>query len=164
MIIISDLINLYFTTYIIYLFITIYSLYNYIDINRKNINIVENIQVKPAKKLEVGIVEDLLKDPNKVVIVQTAPSVRVALGEMFGAKPGTSVTGKMVAALRQLGFKYVFDTDFGADITVWEEAMEFLKRLKGEGGPLPQFNRCCIGWLATAERTYIDLFSHISTV
>lgn len=125
---------------------------------------MENTQTKPNKKIEVSMVEELLKDPSKVVVVQTAPSVRVALGEMFGLKPGTKVTGKMVASLRKLGFKHVFDTDFGADITVWEEAMEFLKRLKGEGGPLPQFNSCCIGWLATAQRNYADLMSHVSTV
>ncbi len=123
---------------------------------------MENIQNKPTKKIEVGLVEEYLNDPEKVVIVQTAPSVRVALGEMFGMVPGTAVTGKMVKALREIGFKYVFDTDFGADITIWEESMEFLKRLKGEG-PLPQFSSCCIGWLATVERTYKDLFPHVST-
>ncbi len=117
------------------------------------------------KKIEVSQVEELLKDESKVVIVQTAPSVRVSLGEMFGGSVGEVVTGKMVSALRLLGFRYVFDTDFGADITIWEEAMEFLRRVQ-RGGPYPQFNSCCIGWLSFADRTFHDFFSKglISTV
>lgn len=118
---------------------------------------MENVQSKPMKKLEVSQVEELLKNPDKVVIVQTAPSVRVSLGEMFGGKIGEKVTGKMVSALRRIGFRYVFDTDFGADITIWEEAQEFLERVK-KGGPYPQFNSCCIGWLSFADRTFHDFF------
>ena len=72
-----------------------------------------------------------LSDPSKTVIVQTAPAVRAALGEEFGMEPGTLVTGKLVAALRRLGFDYVFDTDFGADLTIMEEGTEFLNRIKG---------------------------------
>lgn len=127
---------------------------------------MENVANRPApKKPEISSVEELLKDPTKVVVVQTAPSVRVSLGELFGGPVGEKVTGKMVAALRQIGFKYVFDTDFGADITIWEEAMEFLRRVK-KGGPYPQFNSCCIGWLTTAQRTFPEFFKAglISTV
>lgn len=126
---------------------------------------MENQAARPMKKIEVSQVEDLLKDDGKVVVVQTAPSVRVSLGEMFGGEIGETVTGKMVSALRLLGFRYVFDTDFGADITIWEEAKEFLDRVK-RGGPYPQFNSCCIGWLSFADRTYHDFFSKglISTV
>lgn len=126
---------------------------------------MENTQAKPMKKMEVSQVEELLKDPEKVVVVQTAPSVRVALGEMFGGKIGEKVTGKMVAALRKIGFRYVFDTDLGADITIWEEAKEFYDRVKNNG-PYPQFNSCCIGWLSFADRMFRDFFKQglISTV
>lgn len=126
---------------------------------------MENTQPKTAKKPEIAEVEALLENPEKVVVVQTAPSVRVALGEMFGGKIGEKVTGKMVSALRKIGFRYVFDTDLGADITIWEEAKEFLERVKKDG-PYPQFNSCCIGWLSTAQRTFPDYFEKglISTV
>ncbi len=115
-----------------------------------------------VKKPEISKVEELLKDPSKVVVVQTAPAVRVSLGELFNKTPGTKVTGKMVTALKKLGFKAVFDTDFGADVTIWEEANEFLNKVKNNG-PFPMFNSCCIGWLQMANRAYQDLMPLVST-
>lgn len=99
---------------------------------------------------------DLLKDPSKIVVVQTAPAVRVSLGESFGLPIGSKVTGKMVASLRKIGFKYVFDTDFGADITIWEEANEFYNKLVNNE-KLPMFTSCCIGWLNMASKVYKDV-------
>ena len=103
-----------------------------------------------------------LADPSKTVVVQTAPAVRVALGEEFGMKPGTIVTGKMVAALRALGFDYVFDTDFAADLTIMEEGTELLDRLtrylKGDTSVrLPILTSCCPGWVNFFEYYYPDL-------
>lgn len=103
-----------------------------------------------------------LNDPTKHVVVQTAPAVRVALGEIFGLPPGTRVTGKMVAALRRLGFMEVFDTDFGADLTIMEEATELLERLKN-GGKLPMITSCSPGWVKFAEYFYPDLLANLST-
>lgn len=97
-----------------------------------------------------------LANPEKMVIVQTAPSVRVALGEEFGMEPGTSVTGKMVTALRRIGFDRVFDTDFAADLTVMEEASEFVHRLQ-EGGRLPILTSCCPAWVKFMEHNFPDL-------
>ena len=97
-----------------------------------------------------------LSDPEKIVVVQTAPSVRVALGEEFGMEAGTSVTGKMVTALRRIGFDRVFDTDFAADLTVMEEASEFVHRLK-EGGTLPILTSCCPAWVKFMEHNFPDL-------
>lgn len=109
-----------------------------------------------------------LADPTKTVIVQTAPAVRAALGEEFGLEPGTSVTGKMVAALRQLGFDYVFDTDFAADLTIMEEGTELLTRLgKFLGGDknvkLPILTSCCPGWVNFFEHNYTDMLDVPST-
>jgi NADP-reducing hydrogenase subunit HndD len=103
-----------------------------------------------------------LADPSKTVIVQTAPAVRAALGEEFGMEPGTLVTGKMVAALRVLGFDYVFDTDFAADLTIMEEGTELLDRLsrhlKGDQtARLPILTSCCPGWVNFFEYYYPDL-------
>ena len=98
----------------------------------------------------------------KYVVVQTAPAVRAALGEEFGMKIGTPVTGKMVAALRRLGFKKVFDTNFGADLTIMEEATELLNRIKN-GGTLPMITSCSPGWVNYAEYYYPDQLSHLST-
>ena len=92
---------------------------------------------------DVDKVKAALKDPEKIVIFQTAPAVRVGLGEAFGMDPGSFVEGKMVAALRTLGADYVFDTDFGADLTIMEEATELLHRLQSEEIPIPQFTSCC---------------------
>lgn len=103
-----------------------------------------------------------LNDPAKHVVVQTAPAVRVALGEMFGLPPGTRVTGKMVAALRRLGFAEVFDTDFAADLTIMEEATELLERLKN-GGKLPMITSCSPGWVKFAEYFYPELLENLST-
>ncbi|MEI2422277.1 [Fe-Fe] hydrogenase large subunit C-terminal domain-containing protein, partial [Arthrospira platensis SPKY2] len=93
-----------------------------------------------------------LSNPDKTVVVQTAPAVRAALGEEFGMEPGTLVTGKMVAALRQLGFHFVFDTDFAADLTIMEEGTELLDRitrhLNGDKDvKLPILTSCCPGWV-----------------
>jgi NADH-quinone oxidoreductase subunit G len=97
-----------------------------------------------------------LKNKDKYVVVQTAPAVRVALGEEFGLEPGTPVTGKMVSALRSLGFDKVFDTDFAADLTIMEEASEFIHRLQ-HGGRLPILTSCCPGWVKFFEHQFPDL-------
>lgn len=105
---------------------------------------------------------DAINDPSKVVIVQTAPAVRAALGEEFGLPIGTNVEGKMVAALRRLGFDKVFDTDFGADLTIMEEATEFLDRVKN-GGVLPMITSCSPGWIKFCEHYFPDLLPNVST-
>lgn len=99
---------------------------------------------------------DALADPSKTVIVQTAPAVRVALGEAFGMEAGTDVTGKMVTALRALGFDYVYDTNFAADVTIVEEANEFVHRFK-EGGTMPILTSCCPSWVKFIEHNFGDM-------
>lgn len=104
----------------------------------------------------------LLADPRKTVIVQTAPAVRAALGEEFGLEPGTLVTGKMVAAIRQLGFKYVFDTDYAADLTIMEEGTELLDRLTrflngDKSVKLPILTSCCPAWVNFFEHHFPDM-------
>lgn len=103
-----------------------------------------------------------INDEDKVVIVQTAPSVRVALGEELGIPAGSIVTGKMVAALRSLGFDKVFDTNFSADLTIMEEGHEFLDRLQN-GGVLPMITSCSPGWVNMIELKYPELLRHLST-
>jgi len=103
-----------------------------------------------------------LEDPDKTVVVQIAPAVRVALGEHFGFEPGTITTGQMVAALKKLGFDQVYDTSFTADLTVMEETNEFLKRLE-TGSRIPQFTSCCPAWVKFAEQYYPDLLPHLSS-
>ncbi|GAA0743222.1 NADH-dependent [FeFe] hydrogenase, group A6 [Clostridium oceanicum] len=105
---------------------------------------------------------NLLNDKDKTVIVQTAPAIRAALGEEFGLEAGTPVTGKMVAALRSLGFNKVFDTDFAADLTIMEEASEFINRLNN-GGKLPMLTSCCPGWIKFFEHNFSDLLDIPST-
>lgn len=105
---------------------------------------------------------DAINDPDKYVIVQTAPAVRVALGEEFDMEPGTIVTGKMAAALRMLGFAKVFDTDFAADLTIIEEASEFIHRLQ-HGGRLPILTSCCPAWVKFFEHQFQDLLDVPST-
>ncbi len=105
---------------------------------------------------------DALVDPTKTVIVQTAPAVRAALGEEFGLEPGTLVTGKMVSALRKLGFDYVFDTDFAADLTIMEEGTELLHRLSkhlngDKDANLPILTSCCPGWVNFFEHHFPEL-------
>lgn len=105
---------------------------------------------------------EALADPTKKVIVQTAPSVRAQLGECFGMPIGTNVEGKMVAALRRMGFHKVFDTDFGADLTIVEEANELVERIKN-GGVLPMITSCSPGWVKFCEFYYPDMLKHLST-
>lgn len=103
-----------------------------------------------------------LEDPSKYVIVQTAPAVRAALGEAFNLPIGTRVTGKMVAALRRLGFNNVFDTNFAADLTILEEGHELLHRIKNKG-KLPMITSCSPGWIKYIEFNYPDHLDHLST-
>lgn len=103
-----------------------------------------------------------ITDPDKFVVVQTAPAIRVALGEEFGLPLGSRVTGKMAAALRKIGFDKVFDTDFAADLTIMEEGTELLKRLES-GKNLPLFTSCCPGWVKFAEHNYPQLLNNLST-
>lgn len=103
-----------------------------------------------------------LKDEDTYTIVQTAPAVRVALGEEFGMEIGTNVKGKMVTALKNMGFDKVFDTNTGADLTIMEEAIEFLERLQ-TGGTLPMITSCSPGWVRFAEKNYPDLLGNLST-
>lgn len=103
-----------------------------------------------------------INDPEKFVIVQTAPSIRATLGEAFGMSIGTNVEGKMVAALRRLGFDKVFDTDFAADLTIMEEANELLDRVQN-GGTLPMITSCSPGWIKYCEHYYPDQIGHLSS-
>ncbi|MGI6642454.1 MAG: NADH-dependent [FeFe] hydrogenase, group A6 [Bacillota bacterium] len=114
---------------------------------------------------EKEYVDDIWKalaDPTKHVIVQTAPAVRVSIGEPFGIEPGSVSTGKLVAALRRLGFAKVFDTDFTADLTIMEEGSELLDRIKN-GGKLPLITSCSPGWIKFMEEFYPDLVENVST-
>ena len=109
-----------------------------------------------------------MADPDKIVIVQTAPAVRAALGEEFGLPPGTLVTGKMVYALRELGFDYVFDTDFAADLTIMEEGSEILNRLTryldgDKSVRLPILTSCCPAWVNFFEHHFPDMLDIPST-
>ena len=108
-------------------------------------------------------VQSAIKDPEKIVIVSTSPSVRVALGEEFGMEKGSFVQGKMVALLRALGVDYVLDTNFSADLTIVEEASELIRRITKQDKPLPQFTSCCPAWVKFAETYYPELLPHIST-
>ena len=103
-----------------------------------------------------------LKDPDTYVIAQTAPSIRVALGEEFGMDIGTNVEGKMITALKRLGFNKVFDTNTGADFTIMEEATEFVERFK-ENAELPMMTSCCPGWVRYIEENYPELLPHLSS-
>ena len=114
------------------------------------------------KKAQSSEVWTAIADPNKIVVVQEAPSVRVALGEELGLPVGTLVTGKMHAALKKLGFDVVFDTNFSADLTIMEEGSELVSRIKN-GGVLPMFTSCCPGWVKFIEHFYPELIPHLST-
>ncbi|BBB90182.1 MAG TPA: NADH-dependent [FeFe] hydrogenase, group A6 [Methylomusa anaerophila] len=114
------------------------------------------------EKNDVDKVWAALADPNKHVIVQTAPSVRLQIGEIMGAEPGSIVTGQMVAGLRRLGFHKVFDTNFSADVTVMEEGNELLRRIN-TGDLLPMITSCSPGWVKFIEHFYPDLLPHLST-
>ncbi|MDO5124102.1 MAG: NADH-dependent [FeFe] hydrogenase, group A6 [Eubacteriales bacterium] len=113
-------------------------------------------------KDETAKVFEAVADPEKIVIVQTAPAVRAAIAEEFGAPMGTNGEGKMVAALRRLGFDKVFDTNFGADLTIVEEGTEFISRVKN-GGVLPMITSCSPGWVKFCEHYYPDLIPNLST-
>ncbi len=115
-----------------------------------------------SEKENIHDVLRALQDTEKTVIVQTAPAVRASLGEEFGMPIGTRVTGKMVAALRRCGFDRVYDTDFGADLTIMEEGNELLQRLH-HNGVLPMFTSCSPGWVRYVEFEYPELIPHLST-
>jgi len=121
-----------------------------------------------TEKEHIDFVWEAIENPNKFVVVQTAPAIRAALGECFGYEPGTRVTGKMVSALRLLGFDRVFDTNFTADLTIMEEGTELLTRLKKalvdkQQVALPQFTSCSPGWIKYAEYFYPEILDNIST-
>ena len=116
------------------------------------------------EKIVKTLVEEMdrLGNKKKTIIAQTAPAIRVSLGEIFGMEPGTLVTGKLPAALRKMGFDYIFDTDFGADLTIMEEASEFVERIK-KNKNLPLITSCCPAWIRFAEQTYPFLLKNISS-
>jgi NADH-quinone oxidoreductase subunit G len=115
------------------------------------------------EKDETQKVWSALRDPNKICVVQIAPAVRVALGEAFGLEPGTLVTNKAYSALRRLGFKGIFDTNFGADLTIMEEGSELVERLVHGKGDLPLITTCCPSWVDYLEKYYHDLIPLFST-
>lgn len=115
-----------------------------------------------VEKDDTAKVLEAINDPEKFVIVNTAPSIRATLGEAFGMHIGTNVEGKMVAALRRLGFDKVFDTDFAADLTIMEEANELIERVQN-GGTLPMITSCSPGWIKYCEHYYPEQISHLSS-
>ncbi len=115
-----------------------------------------------TEKEDIEKVWEAINNPEKFVVVQTAPAVRVSLGEEFGMEPGEIVTGKLVSALRALGFDNVFDTNFTADLTIIEEGHELLQRIK-DGGTLPMLTSCSPGWINFIEQYYPELLAHVSS-
>ena len=111
---------------------------------------------------DVDAVLELVKDPDKYVVIQAAPSVRASISEAFGYPIGSGTKGKLAAALRQIGFDRVFDTVFSADLTIMEEANELVERIQN-GGTLPMFTSCCPGWINYIETYYDDMLAHVST-
>ena len=130
------------------------------------INCGQCVAVCPTGALSIkSNIEDVwsrITNPSMKVVAHMAPSVRVALGEMFGLKPGENVIGKLNAALRKISFDMVFDTNFAADLTILEEATEFLGRLKS-GENLPLFTSCCPGWVKYVETMHPDMAKHLSS-
>lgn len=116
-----------------------------------------------TEKYEYEEIREAVKNPDKIVIVSTSPSVRIALGEEFGMPSGEFVEGKMVSLLRKLGVNYVLDTNFAADLTIVEEASELIERITKKDKPLPQFTSCCPAWIKFAEIYYPELLPNIST-
>jgi len=112
---------------------------------------------------ETPAVWEALHDQEKICVVQIAPSVRVTVGEAFGLPPGTNLTRKLYAALRRLGFKAVFDTNFSADVTIVEEASEFIERFVHKRGPLPLITSCCPSWTDFMEKNHYDFIDNFST-
>jgi NADH-quinone oxidoreductase subunit G len=112
---------------------------------------------------ETPQVWEALHDPEKICVVQIAPSVRVTVGEAFGLPPGTNLTKKLYAALRRLGFKAVFDTNFSADVTIVEEASEFIQRFVHKRGALPLITSCCPSWTDFMEKVHYDFIDNFST-
>jgi len=115
------------------------------------------------ERYEYQDVQAAIDDPAKIVIIQTAPAVRVALGEEFGLEPGNFVEGKMIAALRALNADYVLDTCFAADLTIMEEASELVARMKKKGSALPQFTSCCPAWVKFVETFYPEYIPNMSS-
>ncbi len=115
-----------------------------------------------TEKIEIGDVWEAIENDDIHVIVQTAPSIQATIGEEFGMEPGAVVTGKLVSALRHIGFDGVYSTEFTADLTILEEGNEFLRRLKGDKN-LPHITSCCPGWVKFAEHNYPELLPHLST-
>lgn len=150
-------------------FVSVNNHYNLKQTCNKSIcvNCGQCIKVCPVDSLqgvdEYKQVEKEIKDDSKVVIVSTSPSVRVGLGEAFGLPFGSFVQGKMVALLKRLGFKYVLDTNFAADLTICEEATELINRITKKDKHLPQFTSCCPAWIKFAETFYPEILSNIST-
>lgn len=116
-----------------------------------------------TEQYEYQDVAAAIKDPDKIVIFSTSPSVRIALGEEFDMPDGSFVQGKMVALLRNLGADYVLDTNFAADLTIVEEASELIERITKGNKPLPQFTSCCPSWVKYVETYHPDMSAHIST-
>lgn len=116
-----------------------------------------------TEKYEYHEVKKAIEDPEKIVIFNTSPSVRIALGEEFDLPDGSFVQGKMVALLRRLGANYVLDTNFSADLTIVEEASELIQRVTEKSAPLPQFTSCCPSWVKYAETYHPDILDHISS-
>ncbi len=117
-----------------------------------------------AEQMHIDKVEKNIKDKSKIVVVQSAPSIRVSIGESFGLKYGEIATGKLVAALRKLGFNYVFDVNFGADVTTMVEAKELLERVKDiKNSTLPMFTSCCPAWVNYVEHYRPDLIPNLTT-
>lgn len=135
-----------------------------IILKKKKTNVIDILELMgiTADKTEVDEVLEAINDEEKYVIVGTAPSIRVSLGEEFGNPFGTIVKGKMVNALKKLGFDQVFDLDFGADLTIMEEANEFVERISLKE-KLPMFTSCCPGWVKFVEQNYPTMIDNLST-
>lgn len=117
----------------------------------------------PASKTISDVIEILKSKGDRKLSIQIAPAVRVSIGEYLGYEAGTNLVGELVTALKQIGFDYVFDTNFGADLTIMEEASELVDRIKNNK-PLPMFTTCCPSWYMFVERLYPELIPNLSTV